>query len=126
MIGVESARNLLVESVNARDPDLLRQSDVPDVDTLIETIRTMNERWPRMMLTRGELGAAPVAAVWMPDANERYRRVGHVVVQPEEDGAHVEMVPDPDPDLVAEEPPGRTVAEWESAVEVDEGDGRWI
>lgn len=62
---------MLVESVNARDPELIGQVDLPDVSGLEATIQTVNERWPRMMMTHGDIGDSPVAVVWMPDKNER-------------------------------------------------------
>lgn len=76
-------------------------------------------------MTRGDIGDRPVAVVWMPDQNERYQQVAHVVMVPEETGAHTELVEGVDPEMVAESPPGLTVAEWESALEIDHGDGRW-
>lgn len=126
MIGAEDLRNVVVESVNARDPKLVEQADVADPDDLKKTIQTMDERWPRMMMTRGDLDGRPVGVVWMPDRNERYRQVAHVEVVADEAEPMATLVEGVDDSLVAEEPPGRSVAEWESAIEVDRGEGRWI
>lgn len=124
MIGVENLTNVVVEAVNSRDPSLLEQVDLPDVGALKQTIQTMDERWPRMMMTRGDLRGRPVGVVWMPDRNERYRRVAHLEVVPEEEGPEPTLVEGADPDLVSEDPPGRTVAEWESTNSTDTGDRR--
>ncbi|HEX6222211.1 MAG TPA: hypothetical protein VF115_14055 [Acidimicrobiia bacterium] len=58
-------------------------------------------------------------------SNERYRRVAHVEILLEEDGPHTEFVEGADPAVLAEEPPGLTVAEWESAEQADNGDLTW-
>ena len=126
MIDVEDLRNLIVEAVNARDPNLLGQADLDDSKALTETVRVMDERWPRMMMTRGDLNGRPVGVVWMPDRNERYRQVAHIDIAIDDGLPETSLVEGVDPDLVAESPPGRSVAEWESAVEVDHGEGRWI
>ncbi len=126
MIGVEDLTNVVVEAVNSRDPALIDEADLPDSRALRETIRTMDERWPRMMMTRGDLNGMPVGVIWMPDRNERYRRVAHMEVVPDEDAPTATLVDGADPDVVSENPPGRTVAEWESANENESGDSRWI
>ena len=126
LIGVEDLTNLVVEAVNSRDPGLLKQADVPDSEALRQTVRIMDERWPRMMMTRGDLDGRPVGVVWMPDRNERYRRVAHLEIVPEEDGPEPTLVERADPDVVSEDPPGRTVAEWESSIDTESGDSRWI
>ena len=126
MIGVEDLTNVVVEAVNSRDPSLIDQADLPETGTLKETIRTMDERWPRMMMTRGDLNGAPVGVIWMPDRNERYRRVAHLEIVPDENAPQATLVDGADPDVVSENPPGRTVAEWESVKETESGDSRWI
>lgn len=126
MIAAEDLRNALVQSVNARDPQLMEEVDLPDTSGVEETIETINERFPRVMMTRGDLDDRPVAVVWMPDRNERYRRVAHVEILPEENGPHTEFVEGADPDIVAEDPPGLTVAEWESTEQMDSGASDWI
>lgn len=127
MIGIEDLRNVIVEAANARDPELIEQTGLSDAvaAALEETIQTMDERWPRMMMTRGDLEGRPVAVVWMPDRNERYRRVGHIEIVNGQESPEVTLIEGVDASLVAEQPPGRTVAEWESAIEVDRGEGRW-
>ena len=125
MIAVEDLRNVLVESVNAQDPELIGDVDVPNPSELEEIIEVINERFPRVMMTRGDLDNRPVAVVWMPDRNERYRRVAHVEILPEEGGPHTEFVEGADPAVLAEEPPGLTVAEWESTEQTDSGDANW-
>lgn len=125
MIGVEDLRNVVVEAVNARDPKLVEQA-MADTDDLKRTIETMDERWPRMMMTRGDLDGRPVGVVWMPDRNEQYRQVAHLEVVIDDGEPEATLVEGVAPSLVAEEPPGRSVAEWESATEVDRGEGRWI
>lgn len=125
VIGAEDLRNVVVEAVNARDPKLIEEADLPETQSLEETIQTLGERWPRMMMTRGDLEGRPVGVVWMPDRNERYRQVAHVEIVNEANGPDTTLVEGVAPSLVAEDPPGRTVAEWESAIEVDRGEGRW-
>lgn len=125
MIAVEDLRNVFVEAVNARDAQLVEQADIPETEPLMETIQTMDERWPRVMMTRGDLAGRPVGVVWMPDRNETYRQVAHIELVVEDQALEATLVEGVDPELVAESPPGRTVAEWESASEVDRGEGRW-
>ena len=125
LIGTEELRNVIVDSINARDPEFLERVEVEGISTLEDEIETLNERFPRLMMTRGDLADRPVAVVWMPDRKERYQKVGHLEVIPEEDGPHTEIVEGVDPGLVAEDPPGLTVAEWESAREMDRGEGLW-
>lgn len=125
MIATEDLRNVLIQSVNARDPELLDEVDHPDLSTLEETIQELNERWPRLMMTRGDIEDRPVAVVWLPDQTERYQQVGYVELAQDENGAHTDLIEGVDPALIAEDPPGLTVAEWESALEIDHGEGRW-
>lgn len=62
---------MLVESVNARDPELLEEGiGVGDTEDLEAVIEQINERFPRVMMTRGDLDDRPVAVVWMPDDRE--------------------------------------------------------
>lgn len=119
-------RNVLVRAHNARDSSLLEQPGIPNGEPIAETLETMNERWPRMMMTRGDLAGQPVSVVWVPDRRERYRQVAHIEVVAESDGFELTLVDGASPELVAEEPPGRTVAEWESEAELDRGEGRWV
>lgn len=126
-IGLEDLRNLVVEAANARDPQLVELAGLADVATLRRTLQTIDERWPRLMMTRGDIGETPVAVVWMPDAHERYRPVAHLEVSVVPGGTgHLTLVDGLSPDLVAEEPPGLRVAEWESATAFDRGEDRWV
>lgn len=43
LIAVEDLRNVLVESVNARDPELIENVDLPDVAELEGVIEMINE-----------------------------------------------------------------------------------
>jgi hypothetical protein len=127
LIGVEDLTNVVVEAVNSRDPELLEQAELPsNTEALKESIQTMDERWPRLMMTRGDLHGRPVGVIWMPDRNERYRRVAHMEIVPDEDAPKATLVEGPEPDLVIEDPPGRTVAEWESSDDDVTGGSRWI
>lgn len=126
MIAVEDLTNVVVEAVNSRDPELIEQADLPDTEALRRTVQIMDERWPRMMMTRGELQGRPVGVIWMPDRNDRYRRVAHLEIVPDEDAPEATLVEDANPDVVSESPPGRTVAEWESSYDDETGDSRWI
>lgn len=126
VLAVEDMRNLLVETLNSRDPALLDRAGVPNAGEIRETVQTMNERWPRMMLTRGDVDGTPVGVVWAPDQAERYRQVAHVEITDDGEGFDLSFVDGVDPALTAEDPPGRTVAEWESASQLDRGEGRWV
>lgn len=79
------------------------------------------ERWPRMMLSRGQLDTEPVAAVWLPDAEGRYARVGHLEFDIEDGSARMEIVEEVRGDLVSEPPAGLEVADWEDSEAVGEG-----
>jgi len=126
-IGIENLRNLVVEAVNAGDLDLLREAAVPALPAgFVDRLAGVAGRWPRLMLTAGDLAGTPVAAVWLPDRQERYRPVGHVEFTIEADRPSVAVVDGVDPDLIAEEPPGLRVAEWESARAADRGEGPWV
>lgn len=125
MIAIEDLRNVLVDSVNARDPELVEETDLSETEDLETVIEQINERFPRVMMTRGDLDDRPVAVVWMPDEREKYRHVAHVEVIPERDGPHAEIVEGVDPSVIAEDPPGLTVAEWESESAIDQGEGGW-
>lgn len=126
MIDVESGISVIVEAVNARDPKLAGELDIAAPDALEETLQQLDERWPRLMLTRGDLDGSAVGVVWMPDRNEAYRKVGHVELRPEDDTRPLEIIEGPRPGLVAEEPAGRRVAEWESGDAMDRGEGPWV
>ncbi len=125
--GPDDLRDVVVESVNARDPDLLSLADDVIIrDGMGDRLEHILERWPRALLTRGDLAGRAVAAVWLPDRNERYVRVGHLEFEIEAGGARMIVVPERDPDVVAEAPAGLEVAEWESSELIDSWDDWWI
>lgn len=119
-------RDLFVSALNARDPSLVDQPGVPNPELIEEKVETMNERWPTLMLTNGDLDGQPVAVLWAPDGSEEYQQVAHVEIVAEEDGFDLTYVEEVPPGLVAEEPAGRNVVEWESEAEIEEGEGRWV
>ena len=115
----EDLTNLVVEAVNARDPGLIDDLDVPRPKLLTERIETIQQRWPRLMMTRGDIAGRPVAAIWMPDQHEVYQPVAHVEVTLDGDDPYMTVIEGRDPNLVAEEPASRSVAEWESVGEIE-------
>lgn len=122
----DDLRDVVVESVNARDPDLLSLADgIVIRNGMGDRLEQILERWPRALLTRADLGGRPVAAVWLPDRNECYVRVGHLEFQVD-DGAHMVVVPERNPDVVAEAPAGLEVAEWESNELTDSWADWWV
>lgn len=123
----DDLRDVVVESVNARDPDLLTLADdVVMRNGMGDRLEQILERWPRLLLTRADLGGRPVAAVWLPDRNERYVRVGHLEFEVDGGQAHMSVVAQRNPDVVAEAPAGLEVAEWESGDLVDSWGDWWV
>jgi hypothetical protein len=118
----EDLTSLIVEAVNARDPGLIEDLDVPRSELVTDRIEIIQERWTRLMMIRGDIEDRPVAVIWMPDSNEVYQPVAHVEVNLDGDDPYMTVIEGKDPDLVAEEPGKRTVAEWESVSEL-EGEG---
>ncbi|MDX1691796.1 MAG: hypothetical protein R3290_12315 [Acidimicrobiia bacterium] len=124
-ITISRIRDRVVEAVNARDPSLLEGIEFrePFEDRLVR----IQDRWPRLMMTRGHLAGDPVAVTWIPDTDERYVRTGHVeFVDDPDDGVHVSVVVGADPDLVTEAPAGSRVAEWESTKEIEGARADWV
>lgn len=120
--GRDGLRDIVVEAVNAKDPDLFSLADDIEVPpSLFDRTMQVMERWPRMMLSRGKLDAEPVAAVWLPDDEGRYARVGHLEFDIEDGSARMEIIEEADPDLITEPPAGLEVADWEDASAVGEG-----
>src|SRR5690606_22931062 len=112
------------EAVNAKDPDMFTLADDVDIpDDMIDRALDVMERWPRLMLGRGEIGLEPVAAVWVPDDDDRYALVGHLTFHIDHGVARLEVVDELDPELTTAPPPGLEIAEWESAAGVGEG---WV
>lgn len=70
-------RNLVVEAANGHGSDLLLTADVSRPDTLRETLRVLDERWPRLM-TRGRHRSRQrhrPSAQRVPDRRERRRHL---------------------------------------------------
>ena len=126
MIDVESGISVIEDVENATDKNMDGQQENKDTDELEETLQKLAGRWPRIMSERGDLDGSAVGVVWMPDRNEAYRKVGHVELRPEDDTRPLEIIEGPRPGLVAEEPAGRRVAEWESGDAMDRGEGPWV
>lgn len=122
--GRDAFRDIVVEAVNAKDPDLLSLADDIEIPpTTMDTFLEIMERWPRAMLSRGQIGDEPIAALWVPDSEGLYAPAGHLEFYIEEATARVELLAGTHPDLVSEAPPGLEVAEWEDAGAVGEG---WV
>lgn len=118
----DAFRDIVVEAVNAKDPDLLSLADDIEVPPItMDSFLEIMERWPRVMLSRGQIGNEPVAALWVPDSESLYAPAGHLEFHIEEGTARVELVAGTHPDLVSEAPPGLEVADWEDAGAVGEG-----
>lgn len=118
---LEAVAELLAEDVEARFLDALSRSDA------IEGLNDLLLRYPTLLLTRGDLGAEPVAAVWMIESEEeRYDLVGYLTVEIDEAGdgfvTHVDYVdelPESD-DLVVETPESGEYGEWNDWSAIDE------
>jgi len=124
MTGRDSLRDIIVEAVNAKDPDLFSLADDIEIsDVTVDVILEVMERWPQLLVSRGELGVEPVAAVWLPDEEERYAQVGYLEFYIEDGAARIELVEEVPSELVAESPPAMELAEWETAAAVGEG---WV
>jgi len=113
---LDDINSLLVEAVNARDFALL--DDVVDPaasEEVRDRLRLMAERWPRLMLSRAEIGLEPVAAMWFPDERERYRQSGHLEVRVNGAGMleGVDVVETSPPGMLAERLSGERLADWE-------------
>lgn len=117
-------RDIVVESVNAKDPDLLYLADDIDIPPeMVEDVLEVMERWPRVMLGRGELDTQPVAVVWAPDSDGLYAPAGFLEFSIEDGAARMDLVPGTPPDLFGAAPPGLEVSDWGDAGSVGEG---WV
>lgn len=118
-LGPEEIRDLVVESLNARDPELLAGAEL-GASSIVDTLRFAEERFPRMMLTKGDLNGDPVAVIWMPNMNDVYVQSGHLeFVVIDDESVEMEIYDRVAPDLVAETPAGFGVSEWESTRAID-------
>ncbi len=134
---LENREDAFIEFFNSRDVDAIAELLTDDVsaeifngyskEDTVEGLRDFFVRNPRTILTRGELEGTPVAALWMPDVEEKYALVGYLDMTDTKDGIdHIAYVDEADPDLYAEEPGGYQVAEWESHLEMDSGEGDYV
>lgn len=98
--GPADIRDLFVEAVNAKDPDMFTLADVAVPDEMIDRALEVMERWPRLMLSRGGIGLEPVAVIWVPDDDDRYTPVGHVMFAVEDGAARFDVVDGPRPGLI--------------------------
>lgn len=118
----DGLRDIVIEAVNAKDPDLFSLADGINVPgSLLDRTMEVMERWPRMILSRGMLETEPVAAVWLPDEEGRYARVGHLEFDIEDGSARMDVIEEIRSDLVTEPPAGLEVADWEDSEAVGEG-----
>lgn len=122
MTGRDTLRDIIVEAVNAKDPDLFTLADDIQIsDDTVDVVLEVMERWPRLLLSRAERGVEPVASVWLPDEDERYTPVGYLEFYIEEGAARIEVVEEVPDDMIGEPPPGMEVAEWEDGDAFGEG-----
>ena len=98
--GPADIRDIFVEAVNAKDPDMFTLADVAVPDEMIDRALEVMERWPRLMLSRGGIGLEPVAVIWVPDDDDRYTPVGHVMFAVEDGAARFDVVDGPRPGLI--------------------------
>lgn len=120
----DAFRDVVVEAVNAKDPDLLSLADGIEVpSSTMDTVLDIMEGWPRSLLSRGEIGTQPVAALWVPDSDGLYSPAGYLEFYVEDGSARIELMDGTHPDLVSEAPPGLEVADWEGPEAVGEG---WV
>lgn len=126
-----------VDLVNARDYEALAELLHPEIESsflgvsgrtdFVEKLADLVQRNPGIVLTRGELGAEPIAVAWSRGDDGGYQRSGIVVFRySDEDGtAVIDCMEyedrDLDPDaLLAEEPEaedadeGQSWEEWET------------
>lgn len=120
-----------VEVVNARDMDSLAELLAPDAEAtflggmsqagVVEGLEDLIFRYPDLVLTRGDLGSTPIAAVWILDADtDRYRFVGMFTVDlsdGDDDESRIGRLDyveePPEDDLVLEVPDDSERSEWD-------------
>lgn len=124
----ESVVDEFIDYFNARDLDGMASLLAEDVQAelihvngsaaaVIEGIEDLFLREPSVVLTRGELGSEPVAAVWHP-TGDRYVAVGLLAFAFTEGEVaaieRIELIDQLDQeDLLLEEPEGSELAEWD-------------
>jgi hypothetical protein len=105
-------RDVVIESVNARDPDLLDLADEVVIrNGMGDRLAQILDYWPGALLTRGELRGRAVAAVWLPDGDGCYVRMGHLEFQIENGHADMLIVAEHSFAVEAEAPVGREVTQ---------------
>ncbi len=117
-----------VETFNAHDFDGLNElladgaeirGIVEEADTPVGVLEQFRLRSPWLSLARAELGLDPVAAMWVPDQNERYVVVGFMSFEAAGNQiARIELVDTVPGDLLSENPSPAWVT-----TEVDTVDG---
>ena len=131
--------NLIVEFVdvvNARDMDSLAELLAPDAEAtflggmsqagVVTGLEELIFRYPDLVLTRGDLGSTPIAAVWILDADtDRYRFVGMFTVDLSDDYdgtiSRLDYVEEaPEEDLVIEVPEDSERSEWDEWATLEE------
>jgi hypothetical protein len=117
----EGVEELLADEVEA---NLL---STHDRDATVQGLEDLVERYPSLVLTRGELGDEPVAGAWVSDSDTgAYDLLGIMRFgasdgrDPHLDRIDLVEVDDPE-DLVLERPEPEELAEWEDWSITDEG-----
>lgn len=130
----EDVLDEFVEILNARDLEGVAELLAPEVtstvfgggtpETVVEGMSDLLLRYPHLVTSRGEVGEEPVVVLWLPDEEERYRAVGYLDFA-FEGGLieHLEYVDEVPSDLLAEEPEGDELAEWDRWPGWDSGEG---
>lgn len=135
--GVENLVNEFVDLCEARDYDGVQELLTEDAEANLLDSHTRQEvaaglldlceRYPSLLLTRGELGDEPVAAVWVADAlTGEFGLLGLIRVActdgPEPLIARLDLVEIGDgDDVLLECPDAGDLAEWEDRRTIDEG-----
>lgn len=136
-VEIDNALDEFIEAVNARDLELLAELMAPDVeadlvgassrDDALEGFNDLILRNPTLLLSRGDLGPAPIAVAWVFDLDsDDFRALGYVAVDLDDSEesliqriVYVDELPDTD-ELVMETPERDDLSEWVEWVEQDE------
>ncbi len=128
----ESALVEFVERFNARDVEGIEELLAPDAEAdllsargredLVEGLLELWERYPSLLLTRGEVGDEPVAAAWIADSERSDFDLLGILRFECTDGLidRFELTETP-ADAVLERPDLTELNEWEDWRIVDEG-----